>query len=94
MNQSIAHSGRYDVHYNKTTGKITEDVCNCGPDSDCQFSQNWYADGKPTIVPIQYRDHLWEDFFEAGVEMGLDYPNAANYAEMRFNELLVSMGVR
>jgi len=48
---------RYDVQYDINTGKILESICSCDP-YECEFTYNWIADGKPSIVPMEHQDHL------------------------------------
>jgi len=48
---------RYDVQYDINTGEILEKICGC-EQYTCQYTDNWIADGKPTAVPMEYRDHL------------------------------------
>ena len=61
------YCSRYDVQYDINTGKILESICSCDP-YECQFTYNWIADGKPTIIPMEYRDHLIEAEIEAEME--------------------------
>lgn len=66
-------SYRYDASYNIETGEFTEKVgfCDLTPDPEtgyvCEYCMNYEMDGRPKVVPYEYRTHM-ELFYAEQVE--------------------------
>ena len=50
--EGTAYSYRYDVLYDKSDGRILEDICQC-ESGTCEFTDAWIEDGKPTHITLE-----------------------------------------